>query len=207
MNKAQPDTLFQTMEKWLTAYRSLNNCDENKAMDEFDDLSVSIRAAGKGETATEFHNSIKASLKTLLVGKEEPSDYYGKSVPGGRRAYDTKPPQDLPQHVGGPLLETGVDPLGFTGIVEPTVNSRRYQDMVLEKSNVMKPLSHEEVIQIEIGYLNKMITQYDQLPESDKTQSAHKSYLLHRGRVEMLEGLKSRQQVRTGRVLSLKGKN
>lgn len=243
MNIKQPDTLFQTMEKWLIAYQAKHNCTEDVALDKFDEMSDTIRATGKGETATEFHNSVKASLEEITPRKSVtcqviPDDHIfddsgtkAEIIISGRRACDTEAsrtqveyttttgkvvkssvtPVPLPAHVGGPLLETGVDPLSFgerfPGIVEATVNGQRYQDMVAAKSNTMKPVSHEEVIQIEIDHLNKMIVQYDQLAESAKTQSAHKLYLLHTGRVEMLEGLKSRQQVRTGRVLSLKGKN
>lgn len=240
MNKAQPDTLYQTMEKWLSAYRSLNNCDENKAMDAFDDLSDSIRAAGKGETATAFHSEVIASLKAMAPKKDDVS-WTSPPVIGGRRAGDIEASGNLPKHVGGPLLETGVDPLGFVngsmdvmGIAKQSRRLHEVMDIVrplvapepdaLEKADTImadlnaqttaglgkaahKLINLEESIQNEIDYLKKMISQCKKLGEPSKEHPLYESYVLRVNRLAMLEELQNRQQARTGRVLSLKGKN
>lgn len=268
MNIKQPDTLFQTMEKWLIAYQAKYNCTEDTALDKFDEMSDIIRATGKGETATEFHNSVKASLEEITPRKSVtcqviPDDYifddFGTKpeiIIGGRRACDTEQsripqvkveyhattgkvvkssvtPISLPAHVGGPLLETGVDPLGFVsgsldflGIAKKgrtlhEVMTRVPDPDALEKADATilelnaqaaegsgkaarRLINHEESIQIEIDYLVKMVDQYKRLGEPDKEHPAYELHMLHVNRLAMLEELQKRQKVRTGRTLTLK---
>lgn len=206
MNIKQPDTLFQTMEKWLIAYQAKHNCNEDTALDKFDEMSDTIRASGKGSTATEFHNEVKASLEEMTLKKSAPES--------------TK----LPQHVGGPLLETGVDPLGFVNgsldVMGVVLKGRRYNEAALEKADAAiaelntqtlegsgkaahKLITHEESIKNEIAYLTKTIGQYKSLGDPVKDHPDYETYLLQVGRLEMLEELQKRQQVRTGRILSL----
>lgn len=189
MNIKQPDTLFQTMEKWLIAYQAKHNCTEDTALDKFDELSDTIRASGKGSTASAFHNEVKASLEEMTPKKVSA----------------------LPQHVGGPLLETGVDPLSFKGDYSRSVPT-------LPGGLVVPPcakLFTRTPIETSREVFNAAVTRLEieeqlELFKGIKTKDPEGEARLKEqidmleSRLEMIKGVQEREKQRTGRTLTLK---
>lgn len=224
MNIKQPDTLFQTMEKWLIAYQAKHNCTEDTALDKFDELSDTIRASGKGSTASAFHNEVKASLEELTAKKSVtcqviPDDHVfdddgsnnAEIIITGRRACDTEQSRNLPHHVGGPLLETGIDPLSFKGDYSRSVptlpggvsvppSAKLFTRTPIETSRevfnaAVTRLEIEEQLELFKGIRSRTTDSNNKLEEQiDMLES----------RLEMIKGVQEREKQRTGRTLTLK---
>ena len=68
MNNKKPDSLFQSMEKWIDLYRGINTCTHDQAHDAFEAWAEKLRGESSDQTTTLFHEAVKASFEEMLKG-------------------------------------------------------------------------------------------------------------------------------------------
>mgnify|MGYP006360111141 FL=1 len=77
MNNKKPDSLFQSMEKWIDLYRDINTCTHDQAHDAFEAWAEKLRGESSDQTTTLFHEAVKASFEEMLKGVLQPSSEDG----------------------------------------------------------------------------------------------------------------------------------
>jgi hypothetical protein len=125
-------SLHQSMEQWIDLYRGIHECSHDEAHDAFDEWADKLTGASADQTTAEFHDAVIAScaelkqkqiqaepplpklrggpLLELPYGARQPRRLqFGKAEFGGPAevTFPDNPP------IGGPILETGHDPLSF----------------------------------------------------------------------------------------------
>lgn len=66
MNIKQPDSLYQSMGKWLGAYEKIHGCSEDEAFDAFETWREAEVAAGRGMDGASFHENVKAATNEMV---------------------------------------------------------------------------------------------------------------------------------------------
>lgn len=197
MNANKPESLFQSMEKWIDLYRELHECSHNEAHDAFEDWAEKLRGESADQTTSLFHEAVKASYQEMkaktdkgIVILNSPAE--PKAVSYTNTKGETVTSKPLRSLFGGPLLETGQDPLAFgepqTPLPEtvPVEELRRQAVMTLERNQ---------------AYLQNPELFYDGLADEAKEAVATAE-----ARIKMLDGVIERQKERSGNKLTLKRK-
>lgn len=122
-------SLYQSMDLWIALYRRIHECDHNTAHDAFDEWADALKGESADQSTPQFHEAVHTSYEAMLAEApkevETPLVHHNHSVskrifaPGSfdKAVHDdvevvfNKEP--VPNLVGGPILETGYDPLSF----------------------------------------------------------------------------------------------
>lgn len=234
MNNQKPESLFQSMEKWIDLYRELHECSHNEAHDAFEDWAEKLRGESADQTTKLFHEAVKASYQEMkaktdkgiiiLHGDTEPKPVSYTNTKG--ETVTSKPARNL---FGGPLLETGKDPLAFKDGYNPE-NVHWGQATVYHKDESvlngviaqgsMDKLAHGEPFQPSfrmiqtpaelranlekaISDANKYLDELGDVGHPSDLARAKEVKELAEGRLKMLDELEAREKERSGRRLSL----
>lgn len=119
MNRNSKATaLYQSMEQWIELYREIHKCSHEAAHDAFEAWAEELIGESVDQTTNAFHEAVKANVVQMQK--------VSKETVAAEKPKLRKPPQsdvlvaglvmnDEPFRnlVGGPILETGKDPLSF----------------------------------------------------------------------------------------------
>lgn len=217
-HNTQASALYQSMEKWIELYRDIHKCSHDDAHDAFEAWAEELIGESANQTTNAFHEAVKA--KVAEMQKE-----YIQTFPATVQHHHPETPKvhtlgsmdDLTfdivaKHVvhhprgpiGGPLLDTGIDPLAFK-------NGVRESYFPVDKPHVPLPetVSVEEIRRqaVEILEKNKAYLESPDLYYGELQDEAKRTVALMEMRIEMLDGVLERRKERDGKPLSLKGKH
>lgn len=215
MNTKKPESLFQSMEKWIDLYRELHECSHNEAHDAFEDWAEKLRGESADQTTSLFHEAVKASYQEMK-GKTVTSKPVGDRFKDGlldptMRHSGPRPTVDMSaggmpglpvrELVGGPLLETGKDPLAFvTGSMDKIVHEEPFRPIY---PPVMTPAELRANLEKAISDANKYLDELSDMAHPSDLARAQEVKELATGRLKMLDELEAREKERSGKRLSL----
>lgn len=232
MNKSKPDSLFQSMEKWIDLHREIHGGSYNAALDSFETWAAEQRN-GQTLNGSDFHKAVidgvirmrselgrVVMVDEIIVEQEEgvtkPTGYAYSTVETTTFANKPKPLSAMElaaiKHevyhprgpIGGPLLDTGIDPLSFKDGV-------RHSYMPVDEPHVplSETLSVEELRQqaVEMLERNKAYLASPGLYYGELQDEAKRAVAIAEMRIEMLDGVIERRKERGGKPLRLKGKH
>lgn len=206
MNTKKPESLFQSMEKWIDLYRELHECSHNDAHDAFEDWAEKLRGESADQTTSLFHEAVKASYQemkaktdkgiVILHGDTEPKPVSYTNTKG-----ETVTSQPVRNLFGGPLLETGKDPLAFTqGSMDKLAHGEPFQPSF---RMITTPAELRANLEKAISDANKYLDELGDVAHPSDLARAKEVKELAEGRLKMLDELEAREKERSGRRLSL----
>jgi hypothetical protein len=210
MNNQKPESLFQSMEKWIDLYRELHECSHNEAHDAFEDWAEKLRGESADQTTKLFHEAVKASYQELLpkgstiAGRFkdvllDPTAQHAGPRPTVDMSVGGMPGLPVRELVGGPLLETGKDPLSFK-------DSYKEESLHWGQKTIQPVLTPAEVrAQLEkvISQANAYLDELGDIGHPIDIDRTKKMKELAECRLRLIDEVEQRERDRSGKRLSL----
>jgi hypothetical protein len=182
MNTVKPDTLFQSMEKWIDLYRESNKCSEDQAHNAFEAWAEKLRDESADQTTKSFHDAVADEVVAM-----QSRQFHQQSKLEQCRL--------SAKHMGGPLIETGEDPLSFAVIraeVEPAIP--------VTSASMVRNQAETDIL------FNTSFLASTKLP-MDHASVVNAQVILAKAKraLELIVGVEERAKERKGKTLKLKG--
>lgn len=210
--------LYKSMEKWIELYRDIHKCSHDEAHDAFEAWAEKLGGESADQGTNAFYEAVKAKVVEL-------QKVFVETFPVSVQHQHPKSPKmhtlgsmdditfdAVAKHVvhhprgpiGGPLLDTGIDPLSFKDGVRESYFPVDKPHVPLPETVSVEELRRQavEVLERNQAYLESPHLYCDELKDE-----AQRTVAVTQLRIEMLDGVLERQKSRGRKPLSLKGKH